>query len=344
MGRNGAGLLTAMVLASAMSTMSHGQWSTNGNHIYRNSRVGIGSGSSFSPSYDLQVLGDIRGNNSVWGPYVDIGAPLSTVSPAVSNALVWYGDKVWLSHRGGTTDADIQVGSKGLTSYSTTVFINRTAMDTVPSSGGAPSTGLISGFRIYRTSLSDFLAGNYEKATFGGMAEIDQGYLIEMESAGTGQQRPLSINHNSANGLSESIKLMPDGQVVFGYNRAGVRMPLDMLHLMTAITAEGLIDSDAVRWTGKTNNSGTVHRADWRAYVDVLDYNYGNQFAFDTRKDTQSYAKVMQVSTGGQMTVPQGNIVVGSVGKGVVLTSPNGTKWLMTVDNTGLVKVTAYQP
>ena len=151
------------------------------------------------------------------------------------------------------------------------------------------------------------------------------------------------------------MRMKTDGTMQFGPLRTGERNEsVDIINLeqddktITAGTSQesleskewsridGPVDSHYVRYTAKEFRGGTaIHRADWRTNVQIKD-GAESSFAVRSRKDDEPYQPKLAIHNNGDVELP-------APGSAIVLTSPNGNKWRITIDDDGRLHTTAAE-
>lgn len=119
--------------------------------------------------------------------------------------------------------------------------------------------------------------------------------------------------------------------MVFGVHRQGgtLKRPLDAITVDQPPPAAGTrSDSDAIRWVGKSHDDRGVHVADWRASVRVNDTAAASRFVLHSDVDGAPARSRLEVSDQGDIELP-------TPGASVVLRSPNGKRWRISVDDEG---------
>jgi hypothetical protein len=118
--------------------------------------------------------------------------------------------------------------------------------------------------------------------------------------------------------------------------------PLDIISLgQPDPNGPGTFDSDYLQWVGRSHDGNQIHLAHWRIHVDVTDQTGASKLVIEARRDGAGYAKKVEVSGSGGLTAHGGDVEVASPGNGVVLRSPNGKRWRVTVDDEGRLETTS---
>jgi hypothetical protein len=161
---------------------------------------------------------------------------------------------------------------------------------------------------------------------------------VIVEAHGDGRLRPLSfmvvkggINPGEAPFSAEAMRMTEDGTMVFGLQRQGGtrKRPVDAITVDQPAPGPGVkSDSDAITWVGKSHDARGVHTANWRTAVRVDDTAGTSRFELASEVDGARPSGRMVVTDGGDLELP-------TPGAGVVLRSPNGKRWRVSVDDEG---------
>ncbi|MEX2307952.1 MAG: hypothetical protein WD738_10190 [Pirellulales bacterium] len=234
----------------------------------------------------------------------------------------------------------------------------RAALDIYPTMGKKPEFDALAELTVHRIMPSN---RGHEMLSISALATVQDKYGVIVEAHGTGRIKPLDFMVVQG-GLLEGDRQKPfwaqvmrmktDGTMQFGPRRTGPRNePVDIISIEHDDTtrsvssnqegdetdrwkqSEGLSDSHFVRYTAKEFREGnTVHRADWRSNVQMA-ADGRSSFAVQSRQDDESYAKKLTIQDNGDLELP-------TAASALVLTSPNGKRWRITVDNDGALRST----
>jgi hypothetical protein len=188
------------------------------------------------------------------------------------------------------------------------------------------------------------------------LASVQDKYAVIVEAHGTGHIKPLDFmvvqgglleGDNQQPFWAQVMRMKTDGTMQFGPSRTGLRNePVDIISIEQDDATrkvssnqegdeskqwtqfDGLSDSHYVRYTAKEFADGqTIRRVDWRTNAQIRD-NGRSSFTVQSRRDAEPYAKKLEIRDNGDLILP-------TASSAVVLTSPNGRKWRLTVDNDG---------
>ena len=215
----------------------------------------------------------------------------------------------------------------------------RNAIDLLPTAGKAPDLDAIAELTLHRRPPT---ADTQEMLSLSALAQKQGVYGLIVEAHGEGKLRPLvfMVVHgglrNPAEGFSaEAMRITEEGTTAFGLHRQGgpLARPVDSIAVEQPPPAQaGHYDSDHVKWVGKSHDGKQVHRADWRANVRVENQAGNSSFALTSSVDEQPRASQLEIHDHGDVEMP-------TPGAGVILRSPNGKRWRLTVNDAGELNV-----
>ena len=215
----------------------------------------------------------------------------------------------------------------------------RNAIDLLPTAGKAPDLDAIAELTLHRRPPT---ADTQEMLSLSALARKQGVYGLVVEAHGEGKLRPLvfMVVHgglrNPAEGFSaEAMRITEEGTTAFGLQRHGGPLvrPVDSIAVEQPLpTHAGQFDSDHVKWVGKSHDGAQVHRANWRANVRVENQAGNSTFAFTSSVDEQPLVNRLELHDNGDLELP-------TLGGGVILRSPNGRRWRLTVNDAGELNV-----
>jgi hypothetical protein len=351
-------LFISLVAGDAASLAEPGVWAESGPHIHNTNPGAVGIGTD-TPKNKLDIVGDLGVSNNInfpgrkfcidgggafeWQNRVRFGA--GGDGPGLDD---WRGKK--RAQPGGNLEI------LPLKDYA------RGALDIYPTMGKKPAFDALAELTLHRIMPSD---QGHEMLSISALASVQDKFGVIVEAHGTGRLKPLDFmvvqggvlktDANKRPFWAQVMRMKTDGTMQFGALRTGERNePVDIINLeqddatVKAGTSQqsleskqwsrfdGPADSHFVRYTAKEfRDGGTVHRADWRTNVHIKD-NAQSSFAVYSRKDDEPYALKMAVHDDGDLELPE-------QGSAVVLTSPNGKKWRITVDDDGQLHTAAAE-
>jgi hypothetical protein len=324
-------------------------WRSDGPNIFSTNSGAVGIGTQ-SPSNKLEVAGNL-------GVAGDINFPGREFRIGGGGSLEWPGrvrfgaggDGVGLPPWNGHTRA--QPG--GNLEILPTKDYARSALDIYPTAGKKPDFDAFAELTIHRAMPSN---EGHEMLSISALATVQDKYGVIVEAHGTGRVKPLDFMVVQG-GLLEGDKQQPfwaqvmrmktDGTMQFGPLRTGRRSePVDIISIEQDDTPQsvssnqegdearswkgftGMSDSHYIRYTAKELQDGrAVHRADWRTNVHIEEGGEST-FAIQSRKDDDGYQARLIIDDNGDVNLP-------APSSAVVLASPNGKRWRVTVDNDG---------
>jgi hypothetical protein len=324
-------------------------WQSDGANIFTLSNGFVGIGTA-SPGCKLEVAGDL----GVSGDLNFIGRQFRILGGGV---FEWQ-DRVRFGAGG---DGPGLPAWKGLTRAQPGGNLEilpskdyaRSALDIYPTMGKKPDFDAFAELTIHRTMPSN---EGHEMLSISALATVQDRYGVVVEAHGTGRVKPLDFMVVQG-GLLEGdtqqpfwahvMRMRTDGTMQFGPQRTGPRdEPVDIISLEQDDTPNnvgsnqegdevqfqgtftGVSDSHAIRYTAKEFREGlTSHRADWRTNVHI-EAGGKSSFNVHSRQDQASYEPKLSLADSGDLILPTPQ-------SAVVLTSPSGKRWRLTIDDQG---------
>jgi len=261
--------------------------------------------------------------------------------------LEWPG-KVRMSYGGGESSALPNVNGKVRAQPGGNLVLQplgdykRSALDLLPTQGKMPDIDAIAELTIHRIHPTP---SDQEMISYSALGREQDRYAVIVEAHGKGRLKPLSFmtvqgglpsNPNQRGFAAEAMRMTEDGTMVFGSKRRGGRLkrPLDSITIeQPEPEVPGTYDSDFLKWVGKSRDGRTEHQANWRANVQVEDKKGRSSFVLYSGIDGGPYRDRLKVRSGG-------DVEVSGAGAAVILRSPNGKRWRLSVDNSGRLEVT----
>lgn len=347
--RAAASLGLALILSLSASGEPSETWRADGSNVYSALRGNVGIGTS-TPVNKLDVAGDL-------GVTGDINFPDRGFRIGGGGLLEWPG-RVRFGAGGNGPGLPPWNGKMRAQPGSNIEILPtkdyaRSALDIYPTNGAKPDFDALAELTLHR-----FMPSNegHEMLSISALASVQNKYGVIVEAHGTGQVKPLDFMVVQG-GLLEGDKQEPfwaqvmrmktDGTMQFGPLRTGPRnQPVDIISIEQDDAPpdvgsnqegdesqrwkqhSGLSDSHFVRYTAKQFEAGrAVHRADWRTNVHI-DEGGRSSFVVHSRRDGEPYAHRLTIHDDGDVELP-------ALASAVVLTSPNGRKWRITVNDEG---------
>lgn len=345
-------ILTAATLLFLPTNIARAEqplWELEGANLFSANPGAVGIGTS-TPTHKLEVAGDV-------GITGDLDFPGRGFRIIGGGAFDWAGrvrfgaggDGPGLPAWNGLTRAQPGGNMEILPSKD----YARSALDIYPTTGKKPDFDAFAELTIHRAMPSN---EGHEMLSISALATVQDKYGVIVEAHGTGRVKPLDFMVVQG-GLLEGDKQQPfwaqvmrmktDGTMQFGPLRTGPRNEsVDIINLEqddapASVSSNqegdeseswkgftGLSDSHSIRYTAKEFAAGkAVHRADWRTNVDIEKAG-GSRFTIRSRQDEQAYEPRLVVEDDGDVTLP-------TPASALVLISPNGKKWRVTVDDNG---------
>ncbi len=218
----------------------------------------------------------------------------------------------------------------------------RCAIDLLPTSGKLPDLDATTELTIHRIHPKTVDARtDAEMISYSGMGTKNGVFGIIVEAHGRGRLRPLvfmtvqgGLNEGEENFAAEAMRMNEDGTIALGVNRVGgkLKRPLDSLTIHQPDPDKvGAYDSDYLRWIGKSHDGEMAHQVNWRMNVDVKNKNGDSNLVVESGFDGANYRKRVEITDSG-------DVELSSIGSGVILRSPNGKRWKLTVENNGKLR------
>ena len=211
----------------------------------------------------------------------------------------------------------------------------RSALDIYPTLGMKPQTDALAELTIHRIAPSNL---GHEMLSISALADSQQRFGVIVEAHGAGRIKPLDF-HMIQGGLLDvdreippydaiAMRVKTDGTVQFGVTRnGGPPGPVDAISVERDHPgAAGIYPSDSIRLTAKQMGEGSAV-FDWRTNVQI-DASTGSLYVLESRESGAPYERKLEVTSAG-------DVVIASAGAGVILTSPNGNRWRLTVTDDG---------
>jgi hypothetical protein len=223
----------------------------------------------------------------------------------------------------------------------------RGAIDMLPTAGKTPDTGAYAEITLHRQVPSE---KGFDMVSFAALARDDLPFGILLEKHGNGEPRPFifmnfseDIEFRTAK-FNEPLRITSKGTVQIGRKRGSgstLKLQNNDPRQVDALFIErddpqktGKFDSDFFKITAKSRDGKLINRYDWRLQTKVVDD--GSSFVLSASRDgTSSKAKII-VRDNGVIELP-------TIGAGIALRSPNGTRWLLKIDNEGNIKTSRFQ-
>jgi hypothetical protein len=326
-------------------------WAKDGPNIHSTNPGAVGIGTS-TPENKL----DVSGNLGVSG---DINFPGRNFQLQGGGEMVWPGRVRFGAGGGEGAGLDkwrgmVRAQPGGNMEIVPLKDYARGALDIYPTMGKKPDFDALAELTVHRIMPSD---QGHEMLSISALATEQNKFGVIVEAHGVGQLKPLDFMVVRGGVLkmdaakqpfwAQVMRMKTDGTMQFGPSRSGQRNePVDiinieqdeaMVHATTSQEAleskkwshfDGPTDSHFVRYTAKEfHDSQTVHRADWRTNVQIKEGGQ-SKFIVQSRRDDDSYEKKLAVDDRGDVELP-------APSSALVLTSPNGKHWRVTVDNDG---------
>jgi hypothetical protein len=170
-------------------------------------------------------------------------------------------------------------------------------------------------------------------------------YAIVVEAHGRGRLKPLLfmvVRGRTDRGekpfSAEALRMTEEGTIALGMSRTS---PVEVLVLDQRNPSKpGAYDSHSVKWVGKSYDGTTLHTANWRIYVDVETQAGSSTLVVEQGLDGTGYVRRIELTDEGHLRVHGGDVEVMAPGGGILLRSPNGRRWRLTVDDGGRLRVT----
>jgi hypothetical protein len=118
-----------------------------------------------------------------------------------------------------------------------------------------------------------------------------------------------------------------------GYTTPATALLIDI----AALTGSGTKDSHSIQLTARSYDSG-AHNIDWKEYVDATVTSGVSLMTWQSRVDSNDYTTRMSLRDNGYLTVSETEVTTTS---GLIVTSPNGTRYRIWVQDGGTLTTTA---
>jgi hypothetical protein len=209
----------------------------------------------------------------------------------------------------------------------------RCALDLLPTRGKQPDMDALDELTLHRVAPTQ---RTQEMLSLSALARSQGVFGMIVEAHGDGVLRPLvfmvvrgGINPGEPSYYAEAMRMTEQGTIALGLARQGIPRPVDSLTIdQPPPQSPGSYDSDRIQWIGKSRDASSIHTANWRAGVRVADPQASSTFALSSSIDGRPDESRLEVSDRGNLELP-------SAGSGVILRSPNGKRWQLTVDDSG---------
>ena len=224
----------------------------------------------------------------------------------------------------------------------------RCAIDMIPTQGKYPHKGALGELTIHRFHPEPLNQEMISYAALGPHSDFPNSFGVIVEAHGTGKLRPLCFTtvrspypteKDAQPFVAEAMRMTAQGTMQFGTKRVGgkLKRPVDIVTLEQPEPQQvGAYDSDYLTWVGKYHDGTSARRTNWRANARVLDPSGASEFVLQNDHEETGRSDTLKVTDTGNVQLP-------TPGSAVVLTSPNGTEWHLTVDNSGNLKVNTKQ-
>jgi hypothetical protein len=329
-------------------------WSTDGQNIFTANHGGVGIGTR-SPTNKLEVDGDL-------GITGDLNFPGRGFHIGGGGALEWPG-RVRFGAGGDGPGLPPQRGKMRAQPGSNMEILPlkdyaRSALDIYPTKGAKPEFDALAELTIHRIMPSN---SGHEMLSISALASVQDKYGVIVEAHGAGRLKPLDFmvvrgglleNDQQQPFWAQVMRMKTDGTIQFGPLRTGPRnQPVDIINIEqddgprnVGSSQEGdesewwrqyngPSDSHFIRYTAKQFQNGrAAHRADWRTNVHI-DEGGQSSFVVQSRTDDAPYEKQIAIRDDGTIDLPAQE-------SAVILTSPNGKRWRITVDDNGQLHTT----
>jgi hypothetical protein len=211
----------------------------------------------------------------------------------------------------------------------------RTAIDLLPTAGKPADMDAIGELTLHRVHPTPT---TQEMISYSALARSQGVYAVIVEAHGAGQLRPLSfmvvkggINPGEEPFSAEAMRMTEMGTMVFGLHRQGgsLKRPVDAITVdQPPPPPRTASSSDAIRWVGKAHDGASVHTAGWGTHVAVSDTRAASRLVVDSAVDAAQPQPRLVVTDQGDLELPV-------PGAGLVLRSPSGKRWRISVDDEG---------
>ncbi|MBF0343491.1 MAG: discoidin domain-containing protein [Nitrospirae bacterium] len=226
----------------------------------------------------------------------------------------------------------------------------RGAIDMLPTAGKLPQADALAEVTLHRIVPSK---SGFEMVRYAALATDTVPFGIIVESGGAGKARPFvfwTLREETADFskmlFSEAFRITEDGLVQVGRKRGSGTAdkilkddpalvdskPVDALFLEKQDPGkQGVYNSDYLKIVAKSRDSRKVHRYEWRLNVQINDKNNDAALVISSSKDGSSYNDKLIVRH-------DGNVELSDPEAGIVMSSPGGKRFKITVDDAGTLK------
>jgi hypothetical protein len=182
----------------------------------------------------------------------------------------------------------------------------------------------------------------HEMLSLSGLADSQNRFGVIVEAHGKGKVKPLdfqmiqggllAVDQAIAPFYAIAMRMKTDGTMQFSPMRSpSSPAPVDAISLERDNPgADGNFSSDYLRFTAKRMGAARS-LSDWRTSVQVPG-TQGSALTVENRESGQDYQKKMTVTNSGDIELP-------TPGAGIVLKSPNGKRWRLSVSDEGSLRV-----
>ena len=216
--------------------------------------------------------------------------------------------------------------------------------------GIVPTTGPVSELAFYPNKEQ---TGDFARMALLAMAEGQ--YRIEQEAGGSVPVAVLEYHTDRADYVdgqwkqsffhTTAMRVAEDGTCKFSYGRGFNFGPVPISDLGFYLkcpdpVSAGTKDSHAIGFHGKSHDGATVHDVAWQAKVNVTGQAGESAWILTQQIDGSEASEKFRVADDGRVSLT-GDAVVTNSNFGLVLRSPNGSHWRVTVDDNGVFQTTA---
>ena len=192
-----------------------------------------------------------------------------------------------------------------------------------------------------------------EMISFAALAQESMPFVIVHETHGRGKLRPFLYlllredkKFDIVKFFAEPMRITEDGIVRFGAKRGTDTDALSLIsneqyndeEPIDIITIEkddpktsGSYNSHYIKMVAKTKSSNTINHFKWRTNVQINKNKDESNLVFQRSKKYASYVKNFVISDNGDIELP-------ILGSSIIMHSPNGKCWRITIDDEGNIK------
>ncbi|MCC6492775.1 MAG: hypothetical protein IT424_07125 [Pirellulales bacterium] len=211
----------------------------------------------------------------------------------------------------------------------------RGALDIYPTQGKKPDTDALAELTIHRLFPSN---EGHEMLSVSALADSQSRFGLIVEAHGSGRVKPLDFQMIQGGLLAVDRGLEPfdavamrmktDGTMQFSAVRHGGEPgPVDAISVERDQPGAAREQaSDYIRLTAKRTD-GELTRADWRMNAQ-LSAASSSSFALESRDGNEPYEAKLKATSAGDLELP-------TAGASIMLTSPNGKRWRLSVSDDG---------